>query len=119
MEVITCWKPVYWLPAAVKIFTASAAAGTAAVLLISADDIADFVRTAREAAARRGSEQYRALVESAPMAVVSADLDGKITAWNPASERIFGWSAAEVIGNRAPFVPEDKLHEHPELPRHT
>jgi PAS domain S-box-containing protein len=119
MEVITVWKPVYWLSAAVKIVTASASAGTAAVLLVSADDIADFVRTAREAAARRGSEQYRALVESAPMAVVSADLEGKITAWNPAAERIFGWSAPEVIGNRAPFVPEEKLEEHAELRRNT
>src|SRR5260370_2176263 len=108
MEVIIVWKPVYWLAAAVKIVTASASAGTAAVLLVSADDIADFVRTPRAAAARRGSQQYRALVESAPIAVVSADLDANITALNPASDRMFRGSAVPLNPNHAPLVTAEK-----------
>jgi len=107
MEVLTVWKPVYWLSVAVKIVTAAASAGTAAVLLFAADDIVEFVRTAREAAARRGNEQFRALVHASPMAVVSADLEGKVAVWNPAAERLFGWSAKEIVGNIAPLTPQE------------
>jgi PAS domain-containing protein len=117
MEVLTIWKPVYWLSVAVKIVTATASAGTAAVLLFAADDIVEFVRTAREAAARRGSEQFRALVHASPMAVISSDLEGKVTVWNPAAERLFGWPASEMVGNRAALTPPElevernQLHE--------
>ena len=115
MEVVTVWKPVYWLSVAVKIVTAAASAGTAAVLLFAADDIVDFVRTAREAAARRGNEQFRALVHASPMAVVSSDLEGKVTVWNPAAERLFGWPAAEIVGKIAPITPPEREVEGNEL----
>jgi PAS domain S-box-containing protein len=107
MEVLTVWKPVYWLSAAVKIVTATASAGTAAVLLFAADDIVEFVRTAREAATRRASEQFRVLVHASPMAVVSADLEGKVAVWNPAAERLFGWTAKEIVGKIAPLTPPE------------
>ena len=89
MEVVTVWRPVYWLSAAVKVVTAAASAGTSVVLLVAANDIVEFVHSAREAAARRGNEKFRALIEAAPMAVISLDTSGKITAWNPAAERTF------------------------------
>src|SRR5262249_20857546 len=41
---------LYWMSAAVKIVMSAASAGTAVVLLIAADDIVEFVRTARQAA---------------------------------------------------------------------
>jgi two-component system, cell cycle sensor histidine kinase and response regulator CckA len=120
MEVLTVWKPFYWLSAAVKIVTAAASAGTAAVLLLAADDIVDFVRTSREAAARRGNEQFRALVNAAPMAVISADTSGKITAWNPAAERTFGLPASEAVGTvLSSLVPPEKLEEQAALRRRT
>src|SRR5713226_9661740 len=81
MEIVTVWKPVYWLSAAVKMVSAAASAGTAVVLLVAADNILGFVRTARESAARQGNERFRALINASPMAVISSDLDGKITAW--------------------------------------
>ena len=112
MEVLTVWKPVYWLAAAVKLVTAAASAGTAIVLVVAAHDIVDFVRTAREAASRLGNERYRALVDAAPMAVVSATPDLNVTAWNPAAERTFGWTAVEAIGKKVAFVPPDKEEEH-------
>ena len=111
-EVITIWKPVYWLLAAVKIVTAVASAGTAVVLIVAANDILEFVRTAREANTRRGNERFRALVNAAPMAVISADTCGKITAWNPAAERIFGFPASEVVGTIvSSLVPPEKFEE--------
>ncbi|MDW8404248.1 PAS domain S-box protein [Chloroflexus sp.] len=38
---------------------------------------------------------------TSPLATIEADEYGIITRWNPAAERIFGWSAAEAIGKNA------------------
>jgi len=110
-EILTVWKPVYWLSAAAKVITAAASVGTAIVLIVAADDIVDFVRTARETASRRGSERFRALIQATPMPVISSDLEGNVTAWNPAAERVFGWRAGEVLGKPAEIVPQDKAQE--------
>ena len=32
--------------------------------------------------------------------------------WNPAAERVFGWTAAEVLGKPLPFIPAEKADEH-------
>ena len=42
-----------------------------------------------------------------PGAVYSIDLDDRVTSWNAAAERLFGWSEAEVLGRPLPTVPED------------
>jgi PAS domain S-box-containing protein len=53
-----------------------------------------------------------AAMASADDAIVSKTLDGIITSWNPAVERIFGWSAAEAIGRHITLiVPEDRRAE--------
>ena len=41
---------------------------------------------------------YAALVESSDDAIVAKDLDSRVMSWNPAAERIFGYSAEEMIG---------------------
>ena len=39
-----------------------------------------------------------AIVESSDAAIIAKSLDGTVIAWNPAAERLFGWSAGEMIG---------------------
>ncbi|MEW1808619.1 EAL domain-containing protein [Pseudarthrobacter sp. NPDC080039] len=68
-------------------------------------DITD--RKHQEAILRRLS----AMVESSGDAIISADMDGKISSWNAGAARMLGWSAAEAVGqNPALFTtrgPED------------
>ena len=54
----------------------------------------------RQAALRDGlaSELLASIVHSSEAAIVAKTLDGVVTSWNPAAERIFGYSASEMIG---------------------
>lgn len=46
--------------------------------------------------------RLEALVAASPLAIITVDEDGKITSWNAAAERIFGWSEAEALGADLP-----------------
>jgi PAS domain S-box-containing protein len=41
------------------------------------------------------------------MAIISADRDGTVRTWNATAETMFGWTAAEVLGQPLPNVPPD------------
>ena len=57
-----------------------------------------------------------AIVDSSDDAIVSKTLDGLITSWNRAAERIFGWTAAEAVGRSITIViPPDRLAEEEEI----
>jgi len=45
------------------------------------------------------------------LAIVALDRDGRVTLWNNAATRLFGWSAQEVLGEPFPAVPEDRRAE--------
>jgi len=49
-------------------------------------------------ALRESNERTEQIIASALDAVVTMDLDGLITSWNPQAEILFGWSASEAIG---------------------
>ncbi|HVB07189.1 MAG TPA: PAS domain S-box protein [Acidimicrobiales bacterium] len=48
--------------------------------------------------AEQSMAQLSAIVEFSEDAIIAETLDGTITAWNPASARLYGYSAAEAIG---------------------
>jgi len=50
------------------------------------------------------AQRIQAIVESSDDAIVSGLLDGTITSWNPAAERMFGYSSEEIIGKSAEFL---------------
>jgi PAS domain S-box-containing protein len=53
-----------------------------------------------------------AMVELSGEAIVGSTLEGIITSWNPAAQRIFGYSSQEMIGNPISLVlPEDRSGE--------
>ena len=54
----------------------------------------------------------RAVVESAADAIVAFGTDRTVLLWNPAAERMFGWTAKEVLGTEPPIIPEELEAEH-------
>jgi PAS domain S-box-containing protein len=57
-----------------------------------------------------------ALVASADDAIISKTLEGVITSWNRAAERIFGYTESEVLGQSiAIIIPRDRLPEEQEI----
>ncbi|MGE0357804.1 MAG: EAL domain-containing protein [Burkholderiales bacterium] len=70
---------------------------------------------ARDRAMTATNRFLSAIVETSPIAIYAADLDGMITLWNPAAERTFGFTRSEALGRRAPFVQPEKKEEAREL----
>jgi PAS domain S-box-containing protein len=76
-------------------------------------EVAEHRRT--EAARAHHAERERlfsAAVEASNDAIITESLDGIITGWNPAAERLFGYSAAEAVGQHISIiVPPDRQSE--------
>ncbi len=62
--------------------------------------------------AQKARQQLVSIVEYSHDAIVSKDLDGVIVTWNSGAERLFGYTADEVIGKPITvMVPDDRLDE--------
>jgi PAS domain S-box-containing protein len=62
------------------------------------------------------AQRLASIVESSNDAIISKSLDGIITSWNRGAERLFGYTAEEVIGKAVTIlIPEDRMSEEPEI----
>ena len=80
------------------------------------------VELLRDLASRTHAElqalHLAALVQSSDNAIASKDLDGIVRSWNPAAERLFGYSASEIIGESIrQIIPRDRWGEEDDILR--
>ena len=98
---------VHFVPYPTPLYDASGTLIGAVNMLI---DISDRKRADMQA------QRLAAIVESSDDAIVSKDLNGIITSWNHGAERLFGYTAEEVIGKPITMlIPPDRMGEEPEI----
>jgi PAS domain S-box-containing protein len=69
------------------------------------------VRTRAEEELARANQVLGALIQASPLAIIALDAEGRVTLWNPAAERIFGWTEGEVLGQPQPIIPKELQRE--------
>ncbi len=79
-----------------------------------------FVGVIRDITERKNNEsiqaRFSAIIESSTDAIMSKTLDGIVTSWNPAAERLFGYTASEMIGTpMLRLFPPEREGEEPEI----
>lgn len=87
-----------------------------ALLASFADQLGTFIARRRAEAKGAEAERFRQhlaeVVRGTGDAVLSKDLDGIVTTWNPAAARLYGYSPEEAIGRHISFiVPTDHKDE--------
>jgi PAS domain S-box-containing protein len=59
-----------------------------------------------EALLEQANQTLQAVIEASPLAIIALDEDARVTRWNRTAEQIFGWTAAEVLGQPLPFLDD-------------
>jgi PAS domain S-box-containing protein len=81
--------------------------------------IASIINVSDGAHATRVRQQLASIVESSVDAIVSEDLSGVIVSWNKSAQRIFGYSADEVVGKPITILmPPDVEDEESKILEH-
>lgn len=69
-------------------------------------------RTAAEYALRASEKQLRTIVDESPMGIILWDADFRVIQWNPAAEKIFGYTSEEAMGLYADQLLPESMHQH-------
>ncbi|MDP3090030.1 MAG: PAS domain S-box protein [Nitrospira sp.] len=80
------------------------------IILIVCEDITEQRQTQelirdRDQQLQATSQFLHTLVQESPLPIVSLDASARITSWNQAATRLFGWTKEEVLGRELPYVP--------------
>jgi PAS domain S-box-containing protein len=75
--------------------------------IVLANDVTE--RQQAEEALHKINETLKTFIRASPLAIVALDMERKVTLWNPAAERMFGWTEAEVMGQISPTIPEPDM----------
>ena len=81
-------------------------AGAAIQMMGTVQDVTR--RREAEIALHQANHELSALISQAPLAIYTLGADGRVLSWNPAAEKMFGWTAAEVVGRMLPVVPPEE-----------
>ena len=92
---------------------------TVSLLEELAGDLGFALKALEDGAARRSAEdemhasarRLSAILDAAPVPIIAMAPGGLVTSWNPAAERVFGWSAEEVVGRPNPTIPPERREE--------
>jgi PAS domain S-box-containing protein len=93
---------------------------SAAPIIDGGKNLIGVVLVFRDVSQRRDAElaalRLAAVVEGTDDAIVAKDLNGIVTSWNPAAERIFGFTAEEMIGQSImQVIPPDRQDEETQI----
>lgn len=58
------------------------------------------------------NQTLQALIQAAPVAINIIDPEGNVKLWNPAAEKMFGWSEQEVKGHPLPMIPAQEWDDY-------
>jgi PAS domain S-box-containing protein len=68
---------------------------------------------------RRQKEYFEALVLNSPVAIAIIDLDENVVSWNPAAERLFGYTQAQAVGRSIDDLVAETPEMHAEVLKYT
>ncbi len=84
-------------------------AGEVGGIVIFSEDITAAKHAQQEL--QHSLQTLKTLITSAPLPILVIEPDTRVRLWNPAAEKLFGWSETEVVGQLLPITPKEKQAE--------